>query len=191
MSRQRERFPRGGSTLSRLLLLCALAGLISPGCAQESGEADSGKVTPAAGHGDTYFAVSGDVTAEVDAADATLVKIRGTIPAMTIVSAPASVRKLGTSYSVNLFFPEGFEPKPGVYPIRFSYRKHPDTLGGSFLQRGARFSHDTEGTAEFTEFGDKVRVRFEFEVFDRSEGKDGRKRVLVKGEAVSAPADIF
>lgn len=53
------------------------------------------------------------------------------------------------------------------------------------------FSHDTTGTAEFIEFGEQVKVRFEFEVFDESEGSEARQRVTVKGEAVCARADIF
>lgn len=168
----------------RPFLFCALLGISSPGCTDEPSDT-------AAGQSDTFFTVSGDVTVSIDEATATLVRIRGKYPAMTIVSAPSSIKKLGKSYSANLFFSNDFEPKPGTYPIAFSYRVHPNTLGGSFLQRGAMFSHDTVGTAEFIEFGDEVKVRFEFEVFDQSEGTEGRQSVTVKGEAVAQHADIF
>ena len=40
-------------------------------------------------------------------------------------------------------------------------------------------------------FGEQVKVRFEFETFDKSAGSEGRGRVLVRGEAVCARADIF
>lgn len=139
----------------------------------------------------TFFSVSGDVEVVVTEATAQMVKIRDRIPAITIVSAPASIRELGTSYSVNLFFSSDFDPKAGEVAIEFSYIRKTDTLGASFRQRGATFSHDTKGTAEFIEFGEQVRVRFEFEVFDGSEGTEGRRRVTVTGEAICARADIF
>ena len=140
---------------------------------------------------DTFFNVSGDVTVSVHQATATMVRIRDKIPALTIAASPSSVKKLGSSYSVNLFFSNDFEPKPGTYPVAFSYRKQPNTLGGSFLQRGGMFSHDTSGTAEFIEFGEQVRVRFEFQVFDGSEGSEDRQGVTVRGEAVCPWVDIF
>ena len=140
---------------------------------------------------DTFFTVSGDVVVSVDEATAQMVRIRDKIPALTISSAPASIKKLGSSYSVNLFFSNDFEPKPGTYPVQFSYRKHANTLGGSFIKRGGMFSHDTQGTAEFVEFGEQVRVRFQFETFDKSEGSEGRQAVTVKGEAVCPREDIF
>jgi hypothetical protein len=139
----------------------------------------------------TRFSVSGDLTVSVEQATATMLRIRGKIPALTIQSAPASIRKLGKSYSVNLFFSNEFDPKPGTYPVQFGYRGEANTLGGSFMGGGSRFSHDTEGTAEFVEFGEQVRVRFEFRVFDKSEGTEGRRGVTVRGEATCARADIF
>ena len=157
------------------LSLLALFGVNS--CAEEAAEAVKS---------DTFFTISGDVTATVDHAEAEMTKIRGKIPAMIISPAPASIKKLGTSYSVNLFFSNDFEPKPGTYPIEFSYRKASKALGGSFMQRGNMFSQDTQGTAEFVEFGEQVKVRFEFHAFDGSDGTEGRQSVTVKGEAVCA-----
>jgi hypothetical protein len=141
--------------------------------------------------GASSFAVTGDVMVVVEEATAQMIKIQDRIPAITISSTPASVKKLGTSFNVNLFFSNDFDPQPGKYPIAFSYRTETNTLGASFRQRGGMFSHDTSGTAEFVEFGDSVRVLFEFETFSASEGSEGRQRVLVKGEAVCAKADIF
>ena len=63
--------------------------------------------------------------------------------------------------------------------------------GGSFIGPKMRFSHDTEGEAEFLEFGDQVKVRFEFATYDKSEGKEGRAKVTVKGEAVCPRGDAF
>jgi hypothetical protein len=165
-----------------LLVLSAFFGVSA--CAEEATEATKS---------DTFFDVSGDVTVSIDEATATMTKIRGLIPAMTIISTPASVKKLGTSYSVNLFFSNDFEPKPGTYPVEFSYRTLTNTLGGSFMQRGSLFSHDTKGTAEFVEFGERVKVRFEFQTFDKSDGSEGRRGVTVKGEAVCVcpHSDIF
>jgi len=141
--------------------------------------------------GRSHFSVSGDVTVSVEEATATMLKLGGKIPAMTIVSAPASSKKHGRSDSVNLFFSNEFDPKPGTYSVQFSYRGTANTLGGSFMVKGGRFSHDTEGTAEFIEFGEQVRVRFEFQVFDESEGAEGRRGVTVQGEAICAGIDIF
>jgi len=160
-----------------LLVPCALLAICSLGVAAESS--------------DTFFTVSGDLTVTVEEATATMTKIRDRIPAITIISAPASVQELGSTYSVNLFFSDDFEPKPGEYPIEFSYLKLVNTLGGSFRGNGTTFSHDTKGTAEFIEFGEQVKVRFEFETFDQGEGSEGRRRVTVKGEAVCARADVF
>ena len=120
-----------------------------------------------------------------------MIRIRGTIPALTITSSAASIKKLGKSYSVHLFFSNDFEPAPGIYPVQFSYRNSRNTLGGSFMSREGRFSHDTSGTAEFLEFGEQVRVRFEFQTFDSDEGAEGRKGVTIRGEAVCDRADIF
>lgn len=139
---------------------------------------------PQATRSDTFFSVSGDVTVNIDEATATLTMIGGQIPAMTIVSSPASIRKHRSSYSANLFFSDDFTPKPGTYPIEFSYRKQANTLGGSFLQRGDMFSHDTKGTAEFVEFGDRIKVRFRFQTFVTSAGSADRRSVTVVGEAV-------
>ena len=65
-----------------------------------------------------------------------------------------------------------------------------NTLGGSFFG-GGLFSHDTKGEAEFLEFGEQVRVRFQFTTYDKSEGEDGRRMVTVKGEAVCPLGDVF
>ena len=75
--------------------------------------------------------------------------------------------------------------------VRFSYLSKKNTLGGSFIGPKMRFSHDTEGEAEFLEFGDQVKVRFEFATYDKSEGKEGRAKVTVKGEAVCPRGDAF
>ncbi len=181
------------STIFRLLIPLAL--LATGACGAEAPEATTTSTPEAArgDRGDTWFSVSGDVTVSVDEATASLTRIRGQIPAMTILSSPASIRKHGSSYSVNLFFSDDFTPRPGTYPIEFSYRKKANTLGGSFLQRGSMFSHDTKGTAEFIEFGDRVKVRFQFQTFDESDGSEGRRGVAVGGEAVCdcSYSDLF
>ena len=170
--------------LLKFLLIYPFIAISTTGCADEQNETSTKR-------GDSYFEVTGDVTISIDEANAQLIKLGGKIPAMTIVSAPSEIRKHGKSYSVNLFFSNNFEPKPGIYPVAFSYRIKTNTLGGSFGQRGGTFSIDTKGTVEFIEFGEQVRVRFEFEVFNESEGHEGRQGVTVKGEAVATYADIF
>ena len=175
------------SRITRCLFFCTLFGLSFVACSE--GQDESSQIS--ARQSDTFFDVTGDVDVTVEQATATMVKIAGRIPAITVVSSPASIKKLGSSYSVNLFFSNEFEPKTGSFPVRFSYRNKPDTLGGSFIQRGGRFSHDTNGTVEFVEIGDQVRVRFEFQTYDTGEGRLGRQGVTVKGEAVAAWADIF
>ena len=138
----------------------------------------------------TVFETSGDVTVTVDPATASLTKNRRGIRTLNITSAPASIRELGKSYSANLFFSREFDPKPGKYPVVFSYLNKQNTLGGSFFG-GGLFSHDTQGEAEFLEFGEQVKVRFQFTTYDKSEGKDGRRTVTVKGEAVCPRGDVF
>jgi hypothetical protein len=91
----------------------------------------------------THFTASGDISVTVDDATATMIRIRNKIPALNIVTSPASNKKLGGSYSINLFFSNEFDPKPGIFPVQFSYRTKPNTLGGSFLAPGVMFSHDT------------------------------------------------
>jgi len=159
--------------ISALLVPLAVFGFSS--CTEQAPEATKS---------DTFFTVSGDVTVSIDEATATMTKIRDLIPAINIVSTPASIKKLGTSYSVHLFFSDDFAPKPGTYPVEFAYRALANTLGGSFMQRGSLFSHDTKGTAEFIEFGERIKVRFEFQTFDESDGTEGRRGVTVSGEAV-------
>jgi len=138
----------------------------------------------------TVFETSGDVTVTVDSAAASLTENRRGIRTLNITSAPASVRKLGKSYSANLFFSREFDPKPGKYPVAFSYLNKKNTLGGSFYG-GGLFSHDTEGEAEFLEFGEQVKVRFQFTTYDKSEGSEGRRTVTVEGEALCPRGDIF
>ncbi|MBV1918098.1 MAG: hypothetical protein KUG65_08575 [Sphingomonadaceae bacterium] len=169
------------------MLLPALLAIGLPGCSEEQGET----VAPTAPKGNTFFAISGDINASVDEATATMFKIGGKYPAIAIASSPASIKRHGTSYQANLFFSNDFTPKPGVYPVQFSYRMHPNTLGGSIMQSGTIFSHDTVGTAEFTEVGEQLKLRFEFQTFSESEGKEGRQSATVKGEAVAQFVDIF
>ena len=121
----------------------------------------------------------------------TLFKNRANIVTLNLVSTTAAIRKMGRSYAANLFFSRQFEPKPGKYPIEFGYLSERDTLGGSFVARGPAFSHDTKGEAEFLEFGEQVKVRFEFQVADKSEGEEGRQVVTVRGEAVCPRGDAI
>ena len=79
----------------------------------------------------------------------------------------------------------------GKVPIEFAYRSKENTLGGSFMTRGGMFSHDTKGEAEFLEFGNQVRVRFEFQVLETSGNSDQRRMVTVRGEAVSQRGDVL
>jgi len=180
-----------GVTKLQKSLIAAMLITSGVACSEEQAGGKQQQRGSSANRSDTFFSASGDVAVAVDEAICTLVKIRDKYPTMTIASSPASIRKLGKGYSVNLFFSNNFTPAAGVYPVAFSYRTKPNTLGGSFLQRGQMFSHDTRGTAEFTEFGDHVKVRFRFEVFDSSGDSDGRRGVIVEGGAVCAAADIF
>ena len=148
-------------------------------------------VQAASARSSTYFEVSGDVNVTVDDAEASLAKNRANIWVLNIVTTPASVKKLGKSYSTNLFFSADFEPEPGKYRIEFSYRRQKNTLGGSFFTRGGRFSFDTKGEAEFLEFGEQVRVRFEFQTYSKSEGAEDRQMVTVRGAAVCPRGDAF
>ena len=175
------------------LLFMLVAGCGSGTESQLSQTQSAGRETvqAASARSSTYFEVSGDVNVTVDDAEATLSKNRANIWALNIVTTPASIKKLGKSYSTNLFFSTDFEPAPGKYPIEFSYLREKNTLGGSFFTRGGRFSFDTKGEAEFLEFGEQVRVRFEFQTYSKSEGAEDRQMVTVRGAAVCARGDAF
>ena len=82
------------------------------------------------------------------------------------------------------FFSDEFKLQSGTFPVEFSYRSKPNTLGAPFIQRGGMFSHDMEGMAKFTEFEDQIMICFKFQTFDRSEGSEGRRSATIKGEAV-------
>ena len=166
--------------------LIACGGAVSNGEPQASAEPEA----PAATAADTWFEVSGDVDLRVEPATASLFTGRADIVTLNIVSGPAAVREHGRSYSANLFFSQDFEAQPGTYPIQFSYRGAANTLGGSFIGDGM-FSHDTTGEAEFTEFGDTVRVRYSFTTYSTSQGETNRSSVTVTGEAVCARGDVL
>lgn len=181
---------RQGSCL-RLLSVALAFNFLAVACGEKQSDAGVQEDAAPTSKGETFFVTDGDVKVSVDDATATLVMIRGTIPAMTIVSSPASIKKLGQSYSTNLFFSSDFELQPGTYPVAFSYRKKTNTFGGSYVQRGAMFSHDTQGTVEVLEVGDKVKLRFSFTAYETSGGEGERRKVTIKGQAVTDMVDIF
>ena len=133
---------------------------------------------------DSSFRLSGDLDVEVSEADTSLIKIRRKIPAINVISSPAMIKQLGKTYSLNLFLPDGFQAAPGTYPIDFAYRGKPDTLGASVVAAGKVLSHDTQGEAEFSDEGDRVRVVFSFSVASAGEGAADRQVVTVEGEAL-------
>ena len=116
-------------------LLALAAGCQSDGSSQGSQYASpsaSARSQPPAQRSSTYFEVAGDVTVAVDDATATLLKNRRNIWALNMVSSPAAVKRLKRTYGVNLFFSRKFDPKPGKYPVQFSYLTRKNTLEGSF-----------------------------------------------------------
>ena len=124
------------------LLFMLVAGCGSGSESQLSQKQGNGRETVQAAsvRSSTYFEVSGDVNVTVDDAEARLSKNRANIWALNIVTTPASIRKLGKSYSTNLFFSTDFEPAPGKYPIEFSYLREKNTLGdlSSLEEAGSR-----------------------------------------------------
>lgn len=161
-----------------LIMITALLAMAAPGDRQASEDS-------------AHFVVTGEVEADVREATASMIRIRNKLPALNMISSPAATTALGASFSVNPFFPEGFEPQVGVFPISFKYHSSAGSLGASPVATGKLYSHDTLGTAEFLEFGDRVTVRFEFEVARASEGTENRKLVRIQGEASCAKAEIF
>ena len=133
---------------------------------------------------DSKFSISGDLSIEVEEAEANLVKIRRKIPALNVISTPAMIKKLGKTYSVNLFLPDGFQASPGSYPISTSYRGKTDVLGASLVAAGKVHSHDVEGQAEFADEDEQIRVVFSFRAANADAGKPDRVVVTVTGEAV-------
>jgi hypothetical protein len=94
------------------------------------------------------------------------------------------IKQLGKTYSVNLFLPDGFEARSGQYPISYSYQGKPDTLGASLTAAGKTYSRDSEGQAEFSDDGDRVRIVFSFSVANKKAGAVDRQMVTVEGQAV-------
>ena len=146
---------------------------------------------PAVGRSDTYFEATGDVEVKVEDARAELSKNQIGIVVLTVGTTAKSYRKLGKNYGARLFFSKKFDPKPGKYPVEFAYLDKTDTLGGSFAVGSDLFSHDTKGVAEFLEFGDQVKVRFEFQTAETSGGSEQRRVVTVRGEAVCPRGDAI
>ena len=91
-------------------------------------------------------------------------------------------KEQGVGFSVNIFFSKTFTPSEGAFPVLFSYLSKPDGLGGSVLVSGdgkGMFSHDTNGEATFSSFGDLIEGSYAFESFDGSD--DPRRMVKVSG----------
>ena len=176
---------RSGCAISLLLVFLTACGGVSP-----SSEAAPTASSADAASAETWFEVAGDVELRVEPATASIFTNRAGIVTLNVVSGREAIREHGRSHSVNLFFSRDFDPQPGTYPVKFAYRGEPNTLGGSFMGEEL-FSHDTEGEAEFTEFGEKIRVRFRFKTYSESEGSDDRRTVTVTGEAVCNRGDAF
>lgn len=95
---------------------------------------------------------------------------------------PAYKRTTGSGNTATMFFSKDFELSPGRYPIRFHYRNEANTLGASWIVSGDKrvmFSHDTEGTIEFSRVDDRLEGTFEYTTFDGSE--EPRQSVRVQG----------
>ena len=77
--------------------------------------------------------------------------------------------KDGRSPAANLFFSPKFgNAKAGKYPVKFSYRGAAATMGGSVTEGRTMYSHDTDGTVDFSRFDDRVEGSFSYTSKSRS-----------------------
>ena len=167
-----------------LLLSVGLGACSSPKDGVDTaGDAIEAAASDAAGGSETNFVVTGAIDATVDPAVASLFENRAGIWTLNLISSRSVVRETGRGYGVNLFFSRNFDAGSGAFPVQFDYAGETNTLGGSFVGDEV-FSYDTAGEAEFLEFGEQIRVHFEFTTYSASERDPERKSVTVKGKAV-------
>ena len=129
------------------------------------------------------FNITGDIEAVVDDATSFVSEItRLKIWKLTVTSPSSYKEESGHSIMVNLFFSRNFEPKPGTYPIQFSYLNAENAMGGSVVIMGdgmTMYSHDTEGEVTFEAFDDRLTGSFHFVSYDGSD--EDRHEVSVEG----------
>ncbi len=127
--------------------------------------------------------INGAFEADLQETNAQLVfNQRASIWMLQIRSRREYKKQHGSGFTANLFFSRKFDAASDTYPIRFQYLSSSDTLGGSVIVSGKKrvvFSHDTEGTANFAAFDERVEGSFEF--FAYSGSKEPRQKISVKG----------
>ena len=79
------------------------------------------------------------------------------------------------------------------YRVKFHYLSKQNTLDGSVVVSGDKrgmFSHDTDGSVTFEEFGETIKGTFEFITFKGS-SEEGSEKVAVKGSFELPRGDAF
>jgi hypothetical protein len=161
---------QGGDRLLRFALAICGALLLLPGM-------------QAAFAADNSLNIDGAFQAEAHGLRATVfLNERIGIWMLQVGSTRAYRKATGSGYAATLFFSKKFVLREGRFPVRFRYLGKENTLGASLVVSGknrAMFSHDTNGTIEFTRVDDRLQGSFEYTTFDRS--KDPRRSVRVRG----------
>jgi len=131
----------------------------------------------------TSFTITGEIEVSVEDATSFVSEItRLKIWKLTLTSPPSYKAENGHNIVVSLFFSRNFEPKPGAYPVQFSYLNAENAMGGSVVIIGGgttMYSHDTEGEITFDVFDERLIGSFHFVSYDGSD--EDRHGVSVEG----------
>ena len=129
------------------------------------------------------FTIAGDIEVSVEDATSFVSEItRIKIWKLTLRSPPSYKAENGRNIIVSLFFSRNFEPKPGAYPVQFSYLNAENAMGGSVVVLGNgvdMYSIDTEGEITFEVFDERLTGSFHFVSYNGSD--EDRHEVSVKG----------
>jgi hypothetical protein len=132
----------------------------------------------------TSFTIAGDVEASVSDATSFVSEItRINIWKITLSPPGTYKEESGQDLIVSLFFSRNFEPKPGTYPVQFSYLNGENVMGGSVVVLGEErdmYSHDTEGEVTFEVFDDRLKGSFHFVSYNGSD--ENRKEISIEGK---------
>lgn len=143
----------------------------------------SNHVLPSSAPDTASFTITGAVEASVDDATSFVSKIeRIKIWKLTLTPPRAYKEENGHDIIVSLFFSRNFDPKPGTYPVQFSYLNAENAMGGSVVVLGEgrnMYSHDTEGEVTFESFDERLIGSFHFVSYDGS--NEDRHEVSVEG----------
>lgn len=110
----------------------------------------------------------------------------GSLRQLEIATSPQYQQQHKRSYVAYLYFPSGFEPKPGKYAIAADYRKRSDALGAGIVVQAQvlkLYAYEPKGDVTFTKFSDgAIAGRFHFSSQDVGRGMKEPRTITVSGQ---------